>query len=395
MTVPPKVGYVLEPPYPTFFVEEVEAVRKAGAEVTVFNSFRPFPQSYEAAERMRAESHYFPPGYRGLLRATARSALARPLGYARALAFVARHRLGRLVLLAASYAEVVRGKAIEHLHAGYGTTPATVAMLTSWLSGRPYSFTLHAYDLFQENPTLTFKANHARFVSTISQFNKEFIARTFPAIDLRRVQVVRLGVDLETWSMRPPASRSGPTQCLCVANLVPFKGHEVLLRAVAALHQRGTAVRCALVGDGPLRPDLEALAATLGIGAVVEFTGRLDPAAVRARLAAADVFILPGVVDQGGNRDGIPVALMEAMATGVPVVSSVVSGIPELVKDGETGWLCPPGDAPALADAIHDVARDAARAQARAQAARRWVEAEFDLRRTAREMIRLFTGVPA
>lgn len=388
-----KVAYVLEPPYPTFFVAEVEAVRRAGAEVAVFNSFRPFPQSYEAAERLRQESFYFPSGYRGVLGDNARGALRRPAAYLWAVGFALRHGLDlRLVTLAAHYARLVKEQGIQHLHAGYGTTPATVALLTSRLAGRPYSFTLHAYDIFLPNPLLPQKARGARFFTTISHFNREFIGTAHPAVDRSRLEVVHLGVDLQVWTPRAGEPRNAVPVCLSVANLVPFKGHDVLLRAAALLQKAGTPLRLVLIGDGPLRRDLEALAGTLGLSSQVTFAGRLGSEQVRVHLECADVFVLPAVVDAEGNRDGIPVALMEAMARGVPVVSTRVAGIPELVIDGQTGRLTAPGDPEALAAALSALLTSAPLRQSLISAARAHVEAEFDIARTARRMVDLFSA---
>jgi colanic acid/amylovoran biosynthesis glycosyltransferase len=388
-----KVAYVLEPPYPTFFVAEVEAVRRTGADVVVFNSFRPFTQTYEAAERLRAESFYFAAGYSGVLGDNAGAALRRPAAYAWAAAFALRHGLGpRLVALTAHYARLVKEQGITHLHAGYGTTPATVALLTSRLSGVPYSFTLHAYDIFLPNPLLPQKAQHARFFTTISQFNREFIKTAHPTVDRSRLEVVRLGVDLRVWTPRAAEPSHAVPVCVSVANLVPFKGHDVLLRAAARLKDAGTRLHCVLIGDGALRGSLEALAHSLGISDRVTFAGRLDSAQVREHLLRADVCALPAVVDAEGNRDGIPVALMEAMASGVPVVSSRVAGIPELVVDGVTGLLTPSGDDAALAAALRSLVTSATLRQSLTQAARAHVEAEFDISRTARRMVQLFGG---
>jgi colanic acid/amylovoran biosynthesis glycosyltransferase len=394
--MPLRVGYVLEPPYPTFWLAEIEAVRQAGAEVVVFNSFRPFPQAYPAAEATRQASHYFPARYSGVVGASAHRALFRPGAMARVIAFVLRHGLGmRLVALAAYYARVVQEQGIQHLHAGFGTTPATVAMLTAWLSGRPYSFTLHAYDVFLPNPLLPEKARGARFYTTISHFNREYIQAAYPEVDTSRLEVVHLGVDVDAWTPRPAEPTNAVPLCACVANLITCKGHHVLLEAAAILKQEGTPLHCLVIGDGEQRGRLEDLARTLGLADLVTFAGRLDSAAVRASLRRSDVFALPAVVAEQGNHDGLPVALMEAMACGVPVVSSQLSGIPELVIDGVTGLLTVPGDAAALARALRSLLVNAPLRQSLTRAARERVVAEFDIAKTAARMVQLFAGQPA
>ncbi len=385
------VGYVLEPPYPTFFVSEVEAVRATGLRVTVLNSFRPFDQRDEAADRIRDGSHYFPDRYRGVARETLAWAIRSPGAWGRIIAFLARNRLPvRLLALCAHYASVVEREGIEHLHAGYGTTPATVAMLTSWLCGRPYSFTLHAYDLFLPNPLLVQKAEGARFVTTISEFNLAYLRTAYPGKYHDRVRVVRLGVDLGTFSLREARQPGLVPVCVSVARLTPFKGHDVLLAALARLRAQGLQLELILVGDGELRSALQQTADSLGIADAVTFAGHLTPSEVRTHLARADVFVLSAVVTAEGRRDGIPVALMEAMATGVPVVSCRVAGIPELVLDEVTGLLADPGDVEGLATRLARAATDHALRLRLIAAARTHVEAHFDLRRSATRMKELF-----
>ena len=384
------VGYVVEPPYPTFSVHELLAVREQGVRVTAFNSFRPFTQPYAEAESLRQESRYFPDGYRGLVASQLGSAAASPSGSARAAAFVLRHRLPpRLLVLSAHYARCVRRDGIQVLHATYGTTPATIAMLTSWMAGVPYGFTCHAYEMFLPNPLLPSKVEHAAYVTVVSEFAKRFVVERF-GVRADKLRVVYLGVDTQAIQQRPPRAAAPPYVVACVASLVPPKGHSVLLRACRRLVERGLAVRVRLVGDGELRPALERQQGELGLAAHAELLGWRPPDEVMRILNAADAFTLPCVVDADGNRDGIPVALMEAMAIGLPVVSTTVSGIPELIENDVSGLLVPSGDDAALADALQRTLTDAALAARLGAAARRRIEGRFDRRASASRMIELF-----
>lgn len=385
------VAYVLEPPYPTFFVSEVEAVRASGLSVSVLNSFRPLHQPDEAAERLGCTSFYFPDRYQGVAREVAVWAARRPKAWARLVSFLARHRLPvRLLALSAHYAALVERHGIDHLHAGYGTTPATIAMLASWLCDRPYSFTLHAYDLFLRNPLLVEKAEGARFITTISDFNRRHLEAAYPGRYHDRVKVVRLGVDLGLFPMREPQRAASPAVCVSVARLTAFKGHDVLIKAFALARAQGLQMDLVFVGDGELKETLHSQATELGIEGHVTFAGHLQPPDVRACLAGADLFALAAVVTPDGQRDGIPVALMEAMASGVPVVSSRVAGIPELVMNEETGLLAEPGDVEGLASRLCRLTKDEALRQRLGCAARKHVESYFDLRKSAARMKELF-----
>jgi colanic acid/amylovoran biosynthesis glycosyltransferase len=387
------VGYVVEPPYPTFTVREIFAVRQAGVRVTAFNAFRAFEQSYREAQALNEEALYFAPSYHGLLGAQIRAISARPPAYARAAAFVVRHRLSpRLLLLAGCFTDSIRRSGVELLHAAYGTTPATLAMLCSWLAGVPYTFTCHAYEIFGPNPTLTEKARHARFLTTVSESTRAFAIEKY-GLEPAKVRVVYLGVD--TKNLAPCARRApdGRFVVCCVARLELVKGHGVLLKACRILRERGIDVRCRLVGDGGLRSSLEQEVLRLGLTDHVEILGSLQPEAVFDALRHADAFALPAVVAPNGNRDALPVALMEAMALGLPVVSTFVSGIPELVEAGVSGLLVPPGDAVALSEALERLARDRVLASSCGQAARIRIEQSFDLRKSAARMVDLFHEV--
>lgn len=183
-----------------------------------------------------------------------------------------------------------------------------------------------------------------------------------------------------------------PPRIVCVARLLPYKGHSLLLRAVAGAPPPLAGARLDLVGDGPLREALAAEARELGLGDRVRFHGSVPEPAVADLLDAADVFALASVIAPDGDREGIPNALIEAMAAGLPAVSTRQSGVPELIRDGETGYLAEPGDVDGLRDALVRALTESEPAR-RAAAARAVVEAEFDQRRSAARLVELFTAV--
>ena len=184
-------------------------------------------------------------------------------------------------------------------------------------------------------------------------------------------------------------------RAVCVASLQEYKGHHVLLEALADGGPVLDRIRLELVGEGPLRGRLEELARRLGIGARVSFRGGLTEPQVAAALDAADLFVLPSVVAANGQMEGVPVALMEALACGLPTVASRLSGVPELVRDGETGVLAEPGDVGSLREALRVTISDPVAARRRAEAGRSLVESEFELRRSAGRLAALFRGAEA
>jgi glycosyltransferase involved in cell wall biosynthesis/GT2 family glycosyltransferase len=322
----------------------------------------------------------------GSARAAAYWAVRRPLRLGRVIALVAhdyrRHPrlLGRALVTVAcalEHARHLRAAPVDHLHAHFATYPALAAWVCSRLVGVPYSFTAHAHDLFIHCLGLRRRIEDAAFCLGISEHNARILRAVAPGRSAD-VHVVHCGVHPASVPLRLRVPRPGaPMRVACVAALRPYKGHHVLVDAIARLARAGEAVELDLVGDGPLRGELERQCARLGVTSHVHFLGGLTEPAVADVLERADAFAQASVVQPDGDMDGIPVALMEAMAAGVPVIASRVSGLPELVRDGETGLLTPPGDAAALADALRALRAEPGAAIERARAARALVEEQF------------------
>lgn len=401
----PRVGYVVSR-FPktteTFILREMQAVERHGWDVSVF-SIRREPNEIRQ------------PGvdaYLGRLVTisdlSARDALAAQLRlvrrrprvaatmWCRAVAGNARSPkfLARAVVIAwgaPALAESATAKGIRHLHAHWGTHSALLGNLIGLVAGLPYSVTLHAHDLYVDQTMLATKLAAATRVVTISEHNAELIRRQFPAV-ADRTSVVHCGVETgELLPVGPGATQAdGPPRLVCVAGLRGFKGHRYLLEAIAILAGRNVRVACDLVGDGPLRQELTATA-----GPEVEFHGALPVDEALDIVRRGTIFVMPSIELADGRRDGIPVALMEAMALGIPVISTTVSGIPELVIDGSTGLLVPPQDAAALAHAIESLVADPDRRAALARYARRLIEQEFDIDHSGMTMCEIFDNMDA
>ena len=290
------------------------------------------------------------------------------------------------VVIGCSHARAARRLGVQHVHAHYSTYPALAAWVCWRMTGIPYSFTAHAHDLYITEAMLLEKVTDARFVVTISEFNRRLLVSR--AASSTPLFVVRCGIDLSQYPFRERRlPGDGPIRAVCVASLQEYKGHSVLLNALASSEGCLRRVELALVGDGPLRSVLERQVADLGLEDRVSFFGSLPEPQVAAMLQEADLFVLPSVVARTGQMEGLPVALIEAVACGVPVVTSRLSGIPEVVTD-DVGVLVEPGDVIGLRSALERVVNG--EAPFRSAEGRRRVEEEFDVRRSARQLASLF-----
>jgi glycosyltransferase involved in cell wall biosynthesis len=232
-------------------------------------------------------------------------------------------------------------------------------------------------------------------VVAISEYNRRRLLTEQLGVAASRIRVVRCGVSASRFTPLPAPTGNAPFTVLCVARLEPKKGHRHLIEACRLLVARGIAVRCWIAGEGRERARLERARDAAGLGTRVVLLGNQSRAEIRGLLADAHVFVLPSVVARDGRRDGIPVALMEAMAMQRPVVSTRISGIPELIDDGISGRLVDPGDAAALADALEQLYRDPARAARMAEYAARRVQERFDLDQNVAQLEQLFCAASA
>ncbi|MCB1331111.1 MAG: glycosyltransferase [Maritimibacter sp.] len=263
-------------------------------------------------------------------------------------------RLRHLIYLAEAADVKARCAAagVTHVHAHFGTNAAAVAMLTRVLGGPGYSFTVHGPEEFDAPAALSLSEKIARsaFVVGVSQFGRSQLCRWTPLADWDKVKVVHCGIEPAVFpEPAPPPPRDG-LHLVAIGRFVEQKGQKVLVEAMAKLPADGPKVTLALVGDGELRGDLETAIAAAGLGDRVEITGWLDEAGVRAEIARADALVMPSFAE------GLPMVIMEAMAMARPIISTYIAGAPELVLEGENGWLVPAGDPEALAGAISALA---------------------------------------
>ncbi len=397
-----RIGYVLKC-FPrlseTFILTEVLELERLGWDLTVFTR-RPVdePISHGAVRSLRAKVIDLEPLLRERLWEPfdVHRRLARRLGRAHeatleaALELRSRDEM-RAWLLAGVVAERALAERFDLIHAHFATGSASIARYAARLTGTPFTFTAHAKDIYWNEVDLRrlrLLEEEAEAVVTISEANQAFLQSIAPEARVKRVYN---GVDLRRFAALPRPPTPQPPRLLFVGRMVEKKGLAHLLEACTLLGRRGVRVQCRLVGSGPQEPLLRQQARALGLDGQVEFRGPANQEEVASvHLPEASVFVLPSVIAPDGDRDGLPTSLLEAMARGVPVVSTRISGIPEAVPDGEAGLLVDPGDVAALADAIALTLHDPEETLRRTLAARRHVARLFDARRNVSELSEIF-----
>jgi colanic acid/amylovoran biosynthesis glycosyltransferase len=391
----------------TFVLREVEALRRLGAAITTFSIRRTPPDRLLArADRLAAETTVaiLPPRWPRFLAAHLRLVLRAPATYLSTLAFALRLAppglRGRLWQVF-YFAEAVmlwsecRRRGIRHIHVHLANAAADLAMIAAHAGTESepeqpwsWSFTMHGptefYDLGHYR--LAEKVRDARFVVCISDFARSQLMGISDPDAWERLHVIHVGIPVDrfTRSSTPSTGEHDPA-ILYIGRLVPEKGQAVLLEAVARLAERGQTARLTLAGDGPLRPRLEALAERLGLTSRVTFLGAVGQDDLHRLYEGASIFCLPSFAE------GVPVVLMEAMAMELPVLSTRITGIPELIEDGVSGLLVAPGRADELAERLGSLLADPALRHELGSQGRQAVLREFDAERSAAQLYELLS----
>ncbi len=383
----------------TFVLDEILELERQGIDVEVFPLLRHRdPVEHPGAREIASRAHYRPFLSGSVLAAVGHYLLRRPrvalstwgtvlLRTLRSPNFF----LGALGILpkTARFALEMERAGVDHIHAHFANHPALAAFVIHRLTGIPYSFTAHGSDLHVDQTALGLKLERAAFAVTVCSSNRDFvIERVGPELG-RKVDVLHCGVYPR---LHEPGERAGngELRILCVAALRGVKGHRFLVEACRLLAERGVAFTCEFAGNGPLAEELRARIRRAGLDGKVVLLGPLSRGEVIERMKAATVVVQPSAPDRQGRREGIPVALMEAMSAGLPVVTSRLSGIPELVEDGVSGILTEPGDPRGIADALQRLASSPELRARLGRGGREKVCAEFDLRRNVRVLAQRF-----
>ena len=377
----------------TFIVREICALIEAGVDVRILSLKRPrggLLQTDSAALMDRVRP---PQALPAALLASSRALVFHPIAVLGAARIIVAGTWRSPMAMFKSLAAFARG--LEHLswlrafepefiHAHWATYPSTVAWALARLIHCPFGFTSHAHDIFANSQLLLRKLQDSALAVTISRHNVEWFDRHVSPLAHEKLEVVHCGVDLKQIPWKPAGRTNGLV--LAVGRLHPIKGFDTLIEALALARSNGLRFNCKIIGDGPLQAELQALVQSRGLQRHVELLGAQTQEAVRALLEQASVFALPSQVAGDGGRDGIPVALMEAMASGCAVLSCRTSGIPELISDGEHGVLVPERDPASLASALQRLLGDSALRQRLAAAARLRIERDFDASKEARKL---------
>lgn len=397
-----KIAYILKM-YPrfseTFIVNEILELERQGVDIRIYSLHKPDDGRFHASlARVKANVIYVPQ-YPEMEPDRIQAAhlhlqQIRPQNYREVHAKVQAKGNAYAIkrFLQAGY---VANHLLEHpvdaMHAHFASSATRVANLVNQLTGIPYSFTAHAKDIFHEDvlpASLTEKMKAARFVVTVSQFNKRYL-ETLLADQPADIRCLYNGIDLRKFK---PAGRQqgGPNLILGVGRLVEKKGFDVLIRACALLKERGHDFRCEIIGKGPEEARLKALIEDSSLESTVHLAGAKPQDDVLAAYREAAVFALPCVVGSDNNMDGLPTVLLEAMATGLPVVTTTLTGNPEIVTDAVNGFLVPPGDAEALAAALACLLENPALRGQMGEAARNRTKIAFDVRKNVATLHRYF-----
>lgn len=403
---PARIAYIMSR-FPkiteTFVFYEILAMDAMGLPVDVYPLLREHQKvAHPEAETWVARARFQPFISLPILRAHVHFLRRAPARYARVLWDVLRHTWGSrnffigaigIFPKAVRFAYEMEERRTTHIHAHFATHPTVAAFIAHRLTGIPFSFTAHGSDLHVDRRMLDIKVAASAFAVTISAYNKEVMVRTCGEQARSKIRIVRCGVDPAVFSPSRRAATHGTFEIACVASFEEVKGHRYLITACRLLHERGVDFRCHLIGDGPLRREVVRWISEAALESHVVLHGSLARPDVARLLGSADAAVLASYPTKEGKREGIPVALMEAMACGLPVVSTAISGIPELVESGVTGYLVPPCNASALADALQTLAADRDLRERMGEAGREKVAREFNIHLNTRLLLDLFVGV--
>lgn len=367
----PRLGYLISR-YPaishTFILREVQELRRLGfgIEVASINGLDRSADELALEERNEAEQTWYvkAQGAGGALSANLLTFLTRPAGYLRAGWFairLGRHDVRRIVLCffyfveAAMVGRWMLRRGLRHLHVHFATPASSVGLILTRMFPFTFSITVHGPDEFYDAPgyQLAEKISGSSLLCTIGLYARSQLMKLSPAAHWAKMHVTPLGVDPEIFRPAPFRADFDVFEVICVGRLVPAKGQRVLIEAVAKLAAEGRAIRLRLVGNGPDRASLEEAVYSLGSASVVIFEGAVNQDRIRSLYREAHIFALASFAE------GIPVVLMEAMAMEIPCVTTWITGIPELIRDGIDGLLVAPSDEFSLAEAIARLMDDA------------------------------------
>jgi len=391
----------------TFISKEMRGLRSLGLDLQIYSLFRPKADRLDVSYPDSGDVHYLLDPLRpgAVVLAHLYFLLVSPVRYTGALAFALRFRVSRTsffktlfafaankeigkeqrqdmllhFILVAPLARRMKRDHVTFINSHFADAAAGFAMLSAKLLGAPYGVTAHAYDIFTPQFNVREKIAGAQFMLTCTRYNKKSLLKAHPAIDDAKIHVFYHGIDTDRFE-RQSRQPNKSAEILAVGRLTPKKGFDILLKACAILANKGVTFQCRIIGDGEKKEELQKMVERLYLSKVVEFVGAIPSANIKPYYDRADIFALPCVIDTDGNRDGIPNVIAEAMAMELAVVSSNISGIPELVQNNETGYLLEQHDEAGVAAAIEKLINDPTQRLQMGKKGRKRVLSIFDSR---------------
>jgi glycosyltransferase involved in cell wall biosynthesis len=398
------VGYILKK-FPvlseTFILNELLELEAQGVPIHIFSLERPNdPRFHNDLPKLKTSISYVPniSDVTSLQKHFYRAANYYGKHFRKALAYVLKHSRPSLMwrfLQSCYVANEARRFRIGHVHAHFATRPTSVAFLASMIADVPYSFTAHAMDIFKihlSTKSLSKKIKKARFVVTVSEYNREHLMKF---ADGNRGKIVKIhnGIRLDSFKPNEEIDKKPLFIFICVARFVEKKGHRVLVEACDILRRQGLSFQCWLVGKGKLRSFIRSQIKTKNLSDCMKLLGPRSQVEVMNLYRSAHAYVLPCIVGSDGNRDGLPVSIVEALATGLPVITTPMTGNPEVIEENRNGLLVPFNDAKALAEAMGKLMKDSNLYERLRRNTRASVESRFDLHETTKMLTTLFGGV--
>lgn len=386
----------------TFVSEEIRSVQRAGVNIHLY-SLLPAKDKiiHPVSQQLLSLTRYVPNLYHpSLIFAQAYYLFKAPAKYLGLLKTIlawpsprTSFLLKRLVIF---FKGVWLAKQLEHtpvqlVHTHFAWLSTVAGIVISQLLDIPFTVTAHAYDIYsEENDLLTLACHFAERIVTISEINRATILKMNPDLSPVKVEVLRCGIDLDFFHPLSERSDNKTIQITSVGSLLGKKGHEYLIRACSLLQSQKVDFQCVIVGRGGLEQSLKNLIHEMGLGNKVILAGAHTQEWIRDRLSNSDLFVLACVTDGTGDQDGIPVSMMEAMAMAVPVISTPVSGVPELVHNLETGLLVPERNVDGIAEAIRHLAENKFLRETITRNGLDLVHTEYDIAKNADRLSHLF-----
>ena len=398
-----KIGYIVRK-FPnlseTFILNEILELEERGHDIHIFSLDRPNdPCFHKNLPKLKANVTYIPnlTKIKQLLSYKKRAARTFRKNYKKTLFFALQQCKPTLFFRffqSCFVAIKARKMGIQHFHAHFANRPTTIAYLTSMISGHPYSFTAHAVDIFKETlcrKALQKKIQRAKFVITVSEYNKNYLSQQSNG-PTHKIYKINNGINLELFQPKdiPPQN---PFTFLCVARFVAKKGHMVLLEACNHLRNQGLDFQCLLVGKGKLQSKIESFINKKKLQNHVKLLGPHSQEQVLMRYNQSHAFVLPCVMDSDGNRDGLPVSIVEALACSLPVITTPMTGNSEVVHHQVNGLLVPLKDAQAFAEAMRSLMLNRDLYEQYRENARQSIQDRFDIHKTIVALADLFEEI--